>query len=193
MLSWALLFLPGPHYFFPSPTISSRAPLCHPERSRGISRVYCLTTSTLQSWIRSFGSLRSLRMTGWGVILGLTIPSRAPLFLPEPHYFFPSPTMSSRAQSRDLPSLLPYNFYAAILDEILRFAALSQDDRVECYPERHYVIPSLLPYNFYAAILDKILRFAALSHDDRTGVLSPACSISQRSHVDPLRSIRARL
>ena len=80
--------------------------------------------------------------------------------------------MSSRAQSRDLPRLLPYNFYAAILDEILRFAALSQDDRVECYPERHYVIPSLLPYNFYAAILDKILRFAALSHDDGTEVLS---------------------
>jgi len=81
---------PGPYYSFPGPTISSRAPLCHPERSRGISRVYCLTTSTLQSWMRSFGSLRSLRMTGWGVILGLTIPSRAPLFLPEPHYVIPS-------------------------------------------------------------------------------------------------------
>ena len=133
---------PGPYYSFPGPTISSRAPLCHPERSRGISRVYCLTTSTLQSWIRSFGSLCSLRMTGWGVIPGLTISSRVLLCHPE----------RSRGISR---------VYCLITSTppswIRSFGSLHSlmTTELKCYPS--------------------------------------ACSISQRSHVDPLRSIRARL
>ena len=36
--------------------------------------------------------------------------------------------------------VLPYMFYAAILHEILRFAVLSQDDRVGCHAERSRVI-----------------------------------------------------
>jgi len=42
--------------------------VCHPERSRGISLVYCLSHFTLQFCMRSFGSLHSLRMTGLSVI-----------------------------------------------------------------------------------------------------------------------------
>ena len=177
---------PGPYYSFPGPTISSRAPLCHPERSRGISRVYCLTTSTLQSWIRSFGSLRSLRMTGWGVIPGLTIPSRAPLFPPESHYSLPSPTMSSRAQSRDLPRLLPCNFYAAILDKILRFAALSQDDRVGRYPGPYYSFPGpTIPSRVYCLItstLQSWMRsFGSLRSLRMTGLsVIPSATMSSR-------------
>ena len=37
---------------------------CHPERSRRISLAYCVLCFRLQSCMSSFGSLRSLRMTG---------------------------------------------------------------------------------------------------------------------------------
>ena len=82
-----------------------------------------------------------------------------------------------------------------VLHEILRFAALSQDDRVGCHPESFLWHPDpflwhpdplslssrpaflssrpqwrdllgVLPLSFYAAILHQILRFAALSQDD---------------------------
>ncbi len=41
---------------------------CHPDRSGGISSVHCFERFTLQSCMRSFGSLCTLRMTGLNAI-----------------------------------------------------------------------------------------------------------------------------
>ena len=122
---------------------------CHPEPSGGISLVSCLSRFTLQVCMRSFGSLCSLRMTEWGVIPNRFsgIPTRFSVSRPA--------FLSSRPQWRDLLGLLPFTFYAAILHEILRFALLSQDDRVGCHTESFLCHPG-----------------SFLCHPDRSGGIS---------------------